>query len=196
MSWLGSTIQTITIPFLRPSLTYVPPVRTQYGSGLRLQLDYLSTTQFSPRSLAPFGFYSPCEIEPLALTTSAPAMTGPALPVDHPKPGLGCFNRSITAIYGNVHCFHRRGAPRSIRWHTFDQVYLLRAKTIVGRKRTEVLHGLSISRDIGAIPLSPRRQPRLGQADDLETGAFNLSPDPERHCQAASPGGLCLRHRV
>ncbi|KAI3534580.1 uncharacterized protein CCOS01_02260, partial [Colletotrichum costaricense] len=152
--------------------------------------------EFSQRSLTTFDFRSPCEIKPLALTTSAPAMTGPALPVDHPKPGLGCFNRSITAIYGNVHCFHCRGAPRSIRWHAFDQVYLLRAKSVVGRKRTEVLHGLPISRDIGTNPLSPRRQPRLGQADDLETAAFNLSPDPERHCQTASPGGLCLRHRV
>lgn len=115
-------------------------------------------------------------------------MTGPALPVDHPKRGLGCFNRSITAIYGNVHCFHRRGAPRSIRWHTFDQVYLLRAKAVVGRKRTEMLHGLPVSRDIGVIPLSPRRQPRLGQADDLETAAFNLAPDPEKTPPDGQPG--------
>ncbi|OHE96096.1 hypothetical protein CORC01_08633 [Colletotrichum orchidophilum] len=124
-------------------------------------------------------------------------MTGPALPVEHPKPGLGCFNHSITAIWKRpLLPPPGRTTQYSYRWHTSDHVYLLLAKAVVGPKGTEMLHGLPVSHNDGVIPLSLRRQARLWRADALEMRAFNLSPDPERYCLAAWPVALCLRHRV
>lgn len=57
----------------------------------------------------------------------------------------------------------------------------------------EELHEATGGHYFAVMPLSPRVK-RLG--DQMILRAFNLSPDPERHSQTASPDGLCLRQRA